>query len=65
MRITIYTTVLDIHKIANEEYEGVQWSVFNSRQIIGGVPNIEVHIDYETYIRLKDTTSESKNLIQG
>jgi hypothetical protein len=65
MKITIYTSLLDLNKIANEDYEGVQWSVFNSRQIIRGVPNVEIHIDYETYIRLKDTTSESKNIIQG
>lgn len=65
MKITIYINLLDIHKIANEEFEGVQWSVFNNRQIERGIPNVEIHIDYETYIRLKDATSESKNLIQG
>ena len=65
MRITIYTNLLDLHKIVKEEYEGVQWSMFNNRQIIGGVPNVEIHISYETYNRLKDTTSETKNLIQG
>lgn len=65
MRITIYTTLLDIHKIASEDYEDIKWSVFNSRQILGGVPNVEIHIDYETYIRMKDATTKNKHLITG
>lgn len=65
MRITIYTTALDVHKIADEVYEDVKWSVWNNQQLLPGTPNVEVHISYETYIRLQDATSDQKQLIQG
>lgn len=65
MRVTIYTTVLDIHKIADEAYDNVRWSVWNSKQLLPGTANVEIHVNYETYIRLQDATSEQKQLIQG
>ena len=65
MRIIIYTTVLDIHKIASEDYEGVKWSVLNSHQVQSGIPNVEIQIGYEAYISLLDATTENKQLITG
>lgn len=65
MKITLYTALLDLHKIANEDYEGVRWSLHNNYQIVEGQANVEIHVNYETYIRLLDTASDNKQLIQG
>ena len=65
MRITIYTTTVDLPKIANEQYDSVQWSVLNNRQLIEGIPNVQIQVDFETYIRLQDARSDNKHLITG
>ena len=65
MKITLYTDLTGLHKMANEDYDTVKWSLHNNYQIDEGRPNVEIHINYETYITLLDKTSNNKQLIQG
>mgnify|MGYP005991494389 CR=1 FL=1 len=65
IKVTIYTTAFDIHKIVDGVYDNVRWSVWNNEQLLPGTANIEIHVNYETYIRLQDAASDQKQLIQG